>query len=85
MFAKKKESKKAPGQKPFRWTDRVVGPILLACVILYAIPATAVLGAILVTVSYKLIAARAGVHHSGWLCASSSRYARLPKFAHLPK
>jgi len=28
---------------------RVVGPIILACVILYAIPATAVLGAILVT------------------------------------
>jgi hypothetical protein len=28
---------------------RVVGPILIACVILYAIPATAVLGAILVT------------------------------------
>ena len=28
---------------------RVVGPILLACAILYAIPATAVLGAILVT------------------------------------
>jgi DoxX-like family len=28
---------------------RVVGPIVLACVILYAIPATAVLGAILVT------------------------------------
>ena len=30
-------------------STRVVGPILLACVILYAIPATAVLGAILVT------------------------------------
>ncbi|MCA0000343.1 MULTISPECIES: DoxX family protein [unclassified Mesorhizobium] len=28
---------------------RVVGPIILACAILYAIPATAVLGAILVT------------------------------------
>ena len=28
---------------------RVVGPIVLACAILYAIPATAVLGAILVT------------------------------------
>ena len=28
---------------------RVVGPILLACAILYAVPATAVLGAILVT------------------------------------
>ncbi|MGA8708079.1 MAG: DoxX family protein [Steroidobacteraceae bacterium] len=28
---------------------RVVGPIMLACAILYAIPATAVLGAILVT------------------------------------
>ncbi len=28
---------------------RVLGPIILACVILYAIPATAVLGAILVT------------------------------------
>ena len=28
---------------------RVVGPVLLACAILYAIPATAVLGAILVT------------------------------------
>ena len=28
---------------------RIVGPILLACAILYAIPATAVLGAILVT------------------------------------
>ncbi|MCW1751141.1 MULTISPECIES: DoxX family protein [Rhizobium] len=28
---------------------RVVGPIILACTILYAIPATAVLGAILVT------------------------------------
>jgi hypothetical protein len=28
---------------------RVVGPILLACAVLYAIPATAVLGAILVT------------------------------------
>ena len=28
---------------------RVVGPILLACAILYAIPATAVLGAVLVT------------------------------------
>ena len=28
---------------------RVVGPIILACVILYAIPATAALGAILVT------------------------------------
>jgi DoxX-like family len=28
---------------------RVVGPIVLACVLLYAIPATAVLGAILVT------------------------------------
>lgn len=27
----------------------VVGPIVLACVILYAVPATAVLGAILVT------------------------------------
>ena len=30
-------------------TTRVVGPIILACAILYAIPATAVLGAILVT------------------------------------
>lgn len=30
-------------------TTRVVGPIVLACAILYAIPATAVLGAILVT------------------------------------
>ena len=28
---------------------RVVGPIILACAILYAIPATSVLGAILVT------------------------------------
>ena len=28
---------------------RIVGPILLACAVLYAIPATAVLGAILVT------------------------------------
>ena len=28
---------------------RVVGPIILACAVLYAIPATAVLGAILVT------------------------------------
>jgi len=28
---------------------RIVGPIILACAILYAIPATAVLGAILVT------------------------------------
>ncbi len=28
---------------------RVVGPIILACAILYAVPATAVLGAILVT------------------------------------
>jgi hypothetical protein len=28
---------------------RVLGPIILACAILYAIPATAVLGAILVT------------------------------------
>jgi hypothetical protein len=28
---------------------RIVGPVLLACAILYAIPATAVLGAILVT------------------------------------
>ena len=28
---------------------RVLGPILIACVILYAVPATAVLGAILVT------------------------------------
>src|ERR1700744_4049666 len=28
---------------------RVVGPVILACAILYAIPATAVLGAILVT------------------------------------
>ncbi|MGA8587256.1 MAG: DoxX family protein, partial [Roseiarcus sp.] len=28
---------------------RVVGPLILACAILYAIPATAVLGAILVT------------------------------------
>ena len=33
-----------------RWDlTRVVGPIVLACAILYAIPATAVLGAILVT------------------------------------
>ena len=33
---------------------RVVGPIILACAILYAIPATAVLGAILVTAFWEV-------------------------------
>src|SRR3982074_2384464 len=46
----------APAQIASVWQEpgcadlrRVVGPLILACAILYAIPATAVLGAILVT------------------------------------
>ena len=49
---------------------RVVGPIILACAILYAIPATSVLGAILVT---------------GFLGGAISAHVRIGEFGSPPE
>jgi len=51
---------------------RVVGPIILACAILYAIPATAVLGAILDDRFHETGLDEASIHGTGIMFVDSS-------------